>query len=734
MFGNKYNLVQKIVLITPLLFLVGVIFYYLTPHASAASWFGEPIYKVLGNTGSGMGKITSEVWTITMNVVNSFVLALLIYVAFMNILRIQMDSYAVKKFLPTFIMTIILANFSFLIARIIIDLGNIAISIFLTGNQQNNLSGAFDELIKQKPIKPGDEGQGANYFAIINAYIFKQFFVIAGAIMMFILSFVFLVRNYMLYFLIAIAPLGFLAMALPITKKYFQQWWGTFTKWVFMPVVSVFWLWLGGQFVSAVDTGYWILPVAFGGLCLYMAITSPFKIGGAAIGAWGKLGKQAWGKTGGQVTGYAKKRVGEEYGHQKQKVINWASNRAVIPTRRGWMTSRQTEAFRRQRFAGPNLVAAKQTDDADARALKTLLDDHASGRRRLPSSIASRYNAQLRKRYMDEASSLRDAGVGTLLDNNLRTLDNGMLAMPTFNQGIGVFNAEQDPEEALKQHMARIAAVKTTLGKARNNRDRERLVAALSETQDDGNTRLGQLLGQRIEDADDPMFERGLDTLRALDIGPYNNNPGGGERDALLEDASAYRLRGGAIPAAAPGAPTSPTPASGGSASPPILGPDGRPYRSTEAAGGTSESLPERDSELAGYMQELVSEFRNLEEQLGGQGSLGGEGGYDQLLGEISKMKPNLTLSDAGLAAAILPVMKVRIESMDPTALEQWGRKIRQVSEGVNKMTAGIEAENASVLRQIATVIRNGANPSKLAEGRQAIGEAADTDEGEGNG
>jgi hypothetical protein len=77
----------------------------------------------------------------------------------------------------------------------------------------------------------------------------------------------------------------------------------------------------------------------------------------------------------------------------------------------------------------------------------------------------------------------------------------------------------------------------------------------------------------------------------------------------------------------------------------------------------------------------------------------------------------------------MLPVIKVRIESMDPTALEQWGRKIRQVSEGVNKMTAGIEAENASVLRQIATVIRDGANPSKLAEGRQAIGEAANSDE-----
>lgn len=711
-------------------------FFALPEKTQAARWI-TPIYEVLSNTNSGAGAVVASIWTTMMNVVNSFVLALLIYVAFMNILRIQMDSYAVKKFLPTFIMAIILANFSFLIARIMIDVANIGMSVFLVGNPGQGISGAFHSLVGEPPLGPqnfgGDSGQEGSYTMYIIVYMLRQAFTIVGAVLIFILSLIFLVRNYMLYFLIAIAPAAFLSMALPITKKYFQQWWGNFTKWVFLPMVSIFWLWLAGQFLGASNVpefgSMWILPTAFAAFCLYMAITTPFKVGGAVLGAWTKFGKQAWGKTGGQVTGYAKKRVGEEYGHQKQKAINWASNRAVIPTRRGWMTSRQTEAFRRQRFAGPNLVAAKQTDDADARALKTLLDDHASGRSRLPSSIASRYNAQLRKRYMDEASSLRDAGVGTLLDDNLRTLDNGMLAMPTFDQGIGVFNAEQDPEEALKQHMARIAAVKTTLGKARNNRDRERLVAALSETQDDGNTRLGQLLGQRIEDADDPVFERGLDTLRALDIGPYNNNPGRGERDALLEDATAYRLRGGAIPAAAPGAPTSATPASGGSASSPILGSDGKPYRPAEGAGEPGESAQERDSELAGYMQELVSEFRNLEEQLGGQGSLGGEGGYDQLLGEISKMKPNLTLSDAGLAAAILPVMKVRIESMDPTALEQWGRKIRQVSEGVNKMTADIEAENASVLRQIATVIRNGANPSKLAEGRQAIGEAANSDE-----
>lgn len=717
MFGKKHNLIQQAITVSSLMFIAFVVVFYTPEQAHAASWFGEPIYKVLGNTGSGMGKITSDVWTVTMNVVNSFVLALLIYVAFMNILRIQMDSYAVKKFLPTFIMTIILANFSFLIARIIIDLGNIVISIFLAGNQQNALSGAFDKLIVCDnpgdlgcPIAPDKVEPGANYYAVINAYIFKQFFVIAGAIMMFILSFVFLVRNYMLYFLIAIAPLGFLAMALPITKKYFQQWWGTFTKWVFMPVVSVFWLWLGGQFVSAVDTGYWILPVAFGGLCLYMAITSPFKIGGAAIGAWGKLGKQAWGKTGGQAVKGGKWLVGGG-------AASYAQSYNQAKAKQAKQLGRTAIADKYQRRAD---VAAALNPKTYQRAIKERI---AFGGAQAEKAVAKSdiYNRiaggakQIDVMKEVTAPDWRDASAfeaGEAAGKLVKTMQSS-----TSQNVVDYLGQRQD--EVNKLNLARQRAGMAAFTPAEEQAALVDKVMRWFRTT--GSVDVENVLGA----AGDPNLDRKTLAEASNIAGAWGRRSG----RQFVDDREQGMLSGMASsPVPAAGASTSGTPASGGSASSPILGPDGRPYRTTKGTDGTSESLQERDSELAGYMQELVSEFRNLEEQLGGQGSLGGEGGYDQLLGEISKMKPNLTLSDAGLAAAILPVMKVRIESMDPTALEQWGRKIRQVSEGVNKITNGIEAENASVLRQIAAVIRDGANPSKLAEGRQAIGEAANSD------
>ncbi len=338
---------HKTLIFSVTIFLFSFFVFFSPLKAQAALPTVEPIYQVMmpkdgcdstvkAATGTvkdaslcftGMGATTVTIWYTIMKVVDSLVLAVLIWVAFMNILRIQLDSYAVKKFLPTFIIAIILANFSFLIARMLLDIGNVAISAFLTGDNAGNVTGAFNGLIKQSPTGPA--GFTGNYPGYILVYILKQIFVAVGAVLVAILAFIFLIRNYFLYFLICISPAAFMAMILPITKKYFQQWWSQFLKWVFMPVISVFWLWLAGEFLNTIGPdGSWVLQMGFAGLCLYMAITSPFKAGGAAVGAWANFGKKAWSKTGGaawNATGgvgvkAAKDYVSFQYGVGK----NWA--------------------------------------------------------------------------------------------------------------------------------------------------------------------------------------------------------------------------------------------------------------------------------------------------------------------------------------------------------------------------------------------------------------------------
>lgn len=186
-----------------------------------------------------------------------------------------------------------------------LDLGNVAISIFLTGTQNNTVTGAFNNIINETPGLVGPQNAGTqsitNYGGYIFVYIIKQLAVMVGAVFVAILGFIFLVRNFLLYFLVAISPAAYLAMVLPMTKKYFQLWWSWFLKWVFMPVVSVFWLWLAGVFFASTElkTG-WVLPLAFAGFCFYMAITTPFKLGGAAVSGWKKAAD--WSRKKGQET------------------------------------------------------------------------------------------------------------------------------------------------------------------------------------------------------------------------------------------------------------------------------------------------------------------------------------------------------------------------------------------------------------------------------------------------
>ncbi|TSC94423.1 MAG: Uncharacterized protein Athens101428_280, partial [Candidatus Berkelbacteria bacterium Athens1014_28] len=156
------------------------------PCTTTDSRWLTPIYQVLkpDETGTlcGMGAVTANIWQQVMNIVNSLVLAAFIFIAFMNILRIQLDSYAVKKILPTFIMAVILANFSFLIARILLDFSNVFTSYFLVGDAsattQFKISGVFTSLIKESPKAP--DGTEA-YWGYIMSYGVKQLVAIVGA-------------------------------------------------------------------------------------------------------------------------------------------------------------------------------------------------------------------------------------------------------------------------------------------------------------------------------------------------------------------------------------------------------------------------------------------------------------------------------------------------------------------------------------------------------------------------
>lgn len=430
-------------------FCVLLLFLILLPTTHAHAIEMKSISSLLkdSNTAKSLGNTIHNAWQIVMNLANAGVIILLIAVAFAQILRLNVNTYGVKKVLPSLVLAIVAANFSWLFCRLMVDFVNVIISLFLEGHP-SNIAGLYATFDANSPngsagtagtfgaLSPKPANAGGNIFWFLVA----QLLIIAGGIVVYILAYLFIIRNWVILFLIPLAPLAFIAMAIPQTKSLFNQWWSNFSKWVFMPVVSVFWLWLGGMWFGLVDNSVYLLKFVFAGACFYLAITTPFKMGGAIMTQWGNLGKKAWGKTGGAAVGYAgnqakwlagggiastmalrnqlkaKQLKAEGKGDEAKKYDakanrwTWVNPQAIkggikgrIEGRRGAIEGapKKTAFYNRLLGSGATIRAGVEANKADfgvmspeqvGSTVKDLLNDPSSGMwSRLPSGIRDRF-------------------------------------------------------------------------------------------------------------------------------------------------------------------------------------------------------------------------------------------------------------------------------------------------------------------------------------------------------
>ena len=174
-----------------------------------------PIHRVLETADN-----IEQVWTSVRNIVNVIIIAALIFIAFANILRINLNNYAIKKFLPALIFGVIAANFSYFICRFMIDVANVAMNLLIegatagehVGPDKIGVAGAFDfTMIKIDP----------NNLWKTFIYVLAEF---AGAVVICILAFLFIIRNYVIMFMVVLSPLAFMATVLPETKSLFKSW------------------------------------------------------------------------------------------------------------------------------------------------------------------------------------------------------------------------------------------------------------------------------------------------------------------------------------------------------------------------------------------------------------------------------------------------------------------------------------------------------------------------------
>lgn len=292
------------------------------PKAHAADEV-TTLSDALTNSSTNQWPWVISIWKFVLVLTDLFLVVILLFLGITTILHIPNDSYAIKKMLPLLIVGVILANFSLLIMRMLIDAANVLTNSFMGGVEPGDMVSSLIKSITITDKNPGFFEAWTNVGILLVGTIFAVFAMAAFLI----LGIMFYIRYAAIVLLAIAAPLAFISMAFPPTQSLFKLWWSWTTKFVFMKPIAFFLLMIAlkvkdTKIASATDpaattgattslTG-WMIIIAL----VYMAILVPWKLGGAVMAMWGGAMGSIFGTKKG---GYLRKPVDEWWGRKKDQ-------------------------------------------------------------------------------------------------------------------------------------------------------------------------------------------------------------------------------------------------------------------------------------------------------------------------------------------------------------------------------------------------------------------------------
>ncbi len=174
----------------------------------------------------------------------------ILVIAFMNLLRLQIQVWGVNRMIPKLFLAIFLVIFSKFVCISIIN--------FATA-----VANTFTQLLSANSATPGDPSQFNSLFSggmgifshtdniSISTAAAVLVFSFVAALVLLVLAIILFFRAVVLALLIVISPLAFSLTVLPWTQKYFQEWWKNFLKWTFFFPLCIIILTIGFTLIPA---------------------------------------------------------------------------------------------------------------------------------------------------------------------------------------------------------------------------------------------------------------------------------------------------------------------------------------------------------------------------------------------------------------------------------------------------------------------------------------------------
>jgi hypothetical protein len=288
-------------------------------------WFGailidiflnQELYNsVLGTRLDGDRAAIRIGWEVIRDFCNMFYVFFLLLIAFATITR--NSSYSAKNLLPKIIISMLLINFSMVIAKVVIDFGQVFLfgiagwmgSFAGTGGAGTGLTSITDYFESQftSNLNPSLPALFLASFAIFYTFLLALLYVMLALFL--------LIRLIYFVFLVVVSPFAFFSMVLPSMQNYSSKWWHALVQNSISGPIFIFFVYLATTMASTLqymtpipinpELGYWqnflvvIIPHIVSIGMLWMAIPATQALGAAGSkqiigGAFG-LGNVAMG-------------------------------------------------------------------------------------------------------------------------------------------------------------------------------------------------------------------------------------------------------------------------------------------------------------------------------------------------------------------------------------------------------------------------------------------------------
>ncbi len=283
-----------------------------TPEAVTDESGKDLLGTVLGGNSFSQNNILHEdnkgeygwvetMWVYTRRLTNFAIIIFFFIAAASNVLNIKVAEYGVKKTLPSVIVAGLLANFSYAISQAALNVNEALTNVFTgTGSGPTQQLEIFKGYVKV-PLEALKQNLNGDVGPSVTGFLGLIVVGIIAVAMLFMFA-LFFVRNVVLAMLVVLAPLAFICMAFPATQSVFSKWLSEASKWVFLPAIAAFWLFLGATALTLgiASGGVWI-AMMFAGIVVFMAIRTPFMLGAFVGTAAGWIAARA--SQGGRLAG-----------------------------------------------------------------------------------------------------------------------------------------------------------------------------------------------------------------------------------------------------------------------------------------------------------------------------------------------------------------------------------------------------------------------------------------------